>query len=151
MSDAVRIRFSLNTRCRFTEPAVNHVFRLRVLPAQTPGVTLTRETLIVSPQATLSAPLSEPLFGNRVVTGRIDAPHNTFEFTSEGEATLAAVPDVTPPHLWLARPTPLTAAGSRVSELNRCVANGQDTEGTISSLLAAAHGALAFVLGCTSS
>lgn len=150
MSDVVRLHYSLQTRCRFSEPASQHVFRLRVLPRLSAGITFEEESLTVTPSTPLTAPFTGAVFGNRVVTGRLDAPHDVFAFASEGIVRRdASARDTSYAPAWLAYSTPLTAAGPLVKALLKDAGVTDNDEAAVLKLLSAAHGALQYRSGST--
>ena len=113
----MKLRFSLRTEFRFSEPVTRHVFRIRALPPDLPGQRLLDFRLTTVPAAPLRA-VDEPVFGNRTWSGRIDEPHGNFAVYAEG--TVEADPsaeDRTPPDPYFINETPLTRAGDRIRAL----------------------------------
>ncbi len=150
MSDVVRLHYSLQTRCRFSEPAFEHVFRLRVLPRLSAGITVVEESVSVTPATRLTAPVTGAVYGNRVVTGRLDAPHDVFAYATEGVVLRdPSVPDTSYAPAWLAYPTALTTAGPLVKSLSQNAGVEGSDEAAVLALMAAAHGALQYRSGST--
>ena len=147
----MKVLFCLETTYAFEPAAEGHVFRLRASPPSCTRQRVISAALTVTPSANC-AELVEPPFGNRVLTGRIDAPHSTFSFLSKGEALI--LPDrfdtVHGPG-WLAFPSPLTRPGPALEALAKDLGSlPDDAEERIARIHACAHGALVYAPGETS-
>ncbi len=79
----MKVRFALRTAFLFSEPVTGHVFRIRPVPPELPGQHVLETKLTTQPALKLSA-TTDPVFGNLTLTGRIDAPHESFEIKVEG-------------------------------------------------------------------
>lgn len=107
----MKVTFSLRTNVQFSAPVSGHVFRLRATPTSLGTQRLIDSELTVTPEATI-ATVREPLFGNTVTTGRIEAQHSSFAFTSVGAVEVqAANNDMQVPLPYLLFPTKLTSPG----------------------------------------
>ncbi len=146
----MKVSYSLETEFTF-EPAVSsHVFRLRASPPAGNRQRVFAASLSVTPAARC-AELIEPPMGNHVFVGRIDVPHEKFGFVSKGEAVIlpdrfdtAARPG------WLAYASGLTHAGEELRRLAREMGTlPEDREAAIDRMLAAAHGAIRYKSGVT--
>ncbi len=76
------LNFTFETTLRFSEPVESHDFVLRCLPRTTSMQTVLESQLILSPSAVVSS--QRDGFGNELRIGRIEAPHEEFDFISSG-------------------------------------------------------------------
>ena len=88
------LTFTFETTLRFSEPVSDHAFVLRCLPHSTPTQTVLDSQLIVSPRTTVSA--QRDGFGNELRIGRINRPHDDFDFIASGLAVVDALPSGAP-------------------------------------------------------
>lgn len=148
----MKLRFSLRTEFRFSEPVSRHVFRIRALPPDLPGQRVTDARLTTEP-ATPLADLVDPVFGNRTFSGRIDAPHDGFVVAAEGlvERDVSVI-DRTPPEPYCINATALTRPGARILALSKALEADRPADETAQVLYAmkAVHAAFCYTPGTTS-
>lgn len=78
----LKLKFIYRTTVTFSENINRHHFLLRCLPAVLPFQKIKNERVKISPEVAFS--FGTDSFGNRVITGLVDLPHNYFEFESSG-------------------------------------------------------------------
>lgn len=78
----LELKFIYRTTITFSENISRHHFLLRCLPAALPFQKVKNEWVKISPEVPVS--FGTDSFGNRVITGIVDFPHNHFEFESSG-------------------------------------------------------------------
>lgn len=143
------VHFTLQTRYRFSEPVHAHVFRLRAMPLSGARQTVLGATLSVTPEVPLCY-LTEPIFGNRVACGRLDALHNTLGFTLTGEAILTDEAEQTDePAPWLKHESDLTRAGEKLRAMSLALPPTGSAEDAILASTHAVHEALTYRAGAT--
>lgn len=84
------LNFTFETTLRFSEPVESHDFVLRCLPRTTPLQTVLESQLILAPGANVSA--QRDGFGNELRIGRIEQPHEEFDFIASGLVVVDETP-----------------------------------------------------------
>lgn len=74
--------YSYQTCVTFSQPIINHAFRLRCQPAETAVQQILKQDLTVSPGCWLLQ--GKDGFGNRTIAGGNNAPHSAFAYLSSG-------------------------------------------------------------------
>ncbi|MCI7767851.1 MAG: transglutaminase family protein [Oscillospiraceae bacterium] len=110
-----RLRFEFETKLEFSCGVSEHSFTLRCIPLSDGRQTIAEPKCVILPQ-TGSVWRSRDSFGNTLVCGRMEKPHNEFSFRVEGEAqtenSCEAAGTAQP---FYAAYSPLTAAGEKIS------------------------------------
>ena len=78
--------FTYQTFVRFTNPVVNHHFRLRCQPMESESQRVEEDALVVSTHSWLQS--GHDAFGNRTLVGCYLLPHLSFAFASSGIVSL---------------------------------------------------------------
>lgn len=110
-----RLRFEYETRLEFSQSVTGHCFTLRCTPFSDERQTITEEFCEITPK---KGELwhSRDSFGNMLVCGRMDFPHDEFAFKVNGEAHIVnSCETVGTAEPFYRFPTPLTTAGEQIS------------------------------------
>ncbi|MGN1422952.1 MAG: transglutaminase domain-containing protein, partial [Oscillospiraceae bacterium] len=109
-----RLRFEFETRLEFSRPVSGHCFTLRCTPFSDGRQTVTEALCEVTPSSG-KVWHSRDSFGNMLICGRMDEPHELFSFRVSGEARIvnsaAAAGSAAPFYRFR---TPLTSAGEKI-------------------------------------
>lgn len=147
-AEGLTLSFTLKSELTFTGPVNRHVFALRCLPPTTGGQEILQADVSTRPFSALSSVTDS--FGNRILTGRIDPPHEAFAYTVSGLArTRAGFADRTPPRPYMKYPTKLTAAGPAIRAFLAGVPARESAAATGLALSEAIHAKLAYVPAST--
>lgn len=76
------LSYTFETTLRFSEPVTHHDFVLRCLPKSTATQTVLDSQIILSPSTTVA--MQQDGFGNLLQVGRLEQPHEEFDFISSG-------------------------------------------------------------------
>lgn len=116
-----RLRFEYETRLEFSHCVTGHCFTLRCTPFSDERQTISEANCEITPNGG-EIWHSRDSFGNMLVCGRMDFPHDEFSFKVSGEAHIVNSCET----VGAAAPfyrfhTPLTAAGEQISEFYESV------------------------------
>ncbi|MGN1209235.1 MAG: transglutaminase domain-containing protein, partial [Duodenibacillus sp.] len=113
----MKLRYQLRTEFLFSEPVVSHVFHLRPLALRSARQSVVSESVEIAPGVP-TACVEDRVYGNRTLTGRIDAPHDMLSVTSRGvvEIVPGAV-DSQQVQPYFLMPTALTRPASHIGAL----------------------------------
>jgi len=100
--------FQYQTELIFSSPASNHSFLLKIWPQNDNRQCIKNLLLQIDPQGTVWH--TSDSFGNKTLSGYIDAPHNHFRFGIQGTAEMSDAPYIasSEPERILFYPTELT-------------------------------------------
>lgn len=145
-----RLRFEFETRLEFSKPVTEHCFTLRCTPFSDGRQTISEAKCEITPQ-TGEIWHSRDSFGNNLVLGRIDLPHDCFVFRVSGEAhILNSCDNRTAAAPFYRFPTPLTAAGEKLTEFyKKNQPQGIDILSRAMLLSESVHGAMEYTKGVT--
>lgn len=145
-----RLRFEFETKLEFSQPVTGHSFTLRCIPFSDGRQTISEALCEISPKAG-QVWRSRDCFGNILVCGRMDEPHDEFSFRVSGEAHIInsceAVGGGAP---FYSFHTPLTAAGEKLmSFYEEHKPQGTDVLSRAMSLSESLYGVMSYQKGIT--
>lgn len=145
-----RLRFEYETRLEFSKPVTGHSFTLRCTPFSDGRQIISEASCLITPSRG-AVWRSRDCFGNSLVCGRIDEPHDSFSFKVSGEAQIVNFcGNRTAADSFYCYYTPLTATGEKLLEFyNKNKPKGSDMFAWAMVLSERVHESMNYIRGVT--
>lgn len=145
-----RLRFEYETMLEFTKPVTGHCFTLRCTPFSDGRQTISEASCLITP-AKGRIWHSRDCFGNSLICGRIDEPHDRFAFKVSGEAQIVNFCDShTLAASFYCYNTRLTAPGEKLMAFySENQPKGSDVLARAMALSESIHEAMTYIRGVT--